>query len=138
MIVSRESRILYTLDPFPQIFDEWRFSGFASVGVVGCFESVVDQHDRHHVLDAVVAVGEVVHGFELLVDDADAGFVCADCDFFDVLRGFTHGTEAGVDRFGGFDGGLGVEFGLTTITCEHTPIWDWRVEEQAVYLDTKL
>jgi hypothetical protein len=36
----------------------------------------------------VVAIGEVVHGLELFVDDADAGFVGAADDFLDVGGGF--------------------------------------------------
>ena len=74
-------------------------------------EAVEDEHGRDHVLDAVVAVGEVVHGFVLLVDDADAGFVRAAGDGFDVFGRFALFGELGVDLFGCFDGGLGVEFG---------------------------
>jgi hypothetical protein len=62
-------------------------------------------------LDAVVAVGEVVHGLELLVDDADAGFVGAVGDFLDVGGGLAQVGELLVDDLGGLDGGLGVEFG---------------------------
>lgn len=62
-------------------------------------------------LDAVVAVGEVVHGLELLVDDADAGFVGAAGDLLDVLGRFAHVFELMVDVLGSLDGGLRVEFG---------------------------
>ena len=62
-------------------------------------------------LDAVVAIGKVVHGLVLFVDDADAGFVGSDRDGFDVLSRFTAFFEVGVYVFCGFDGGLGVEFG---------------------------
>ena len=62
-------------------------------------------------MDAVIAVGEIGHGFVLFVDDADAGLVGADCDCFDVGGGFAPGAELGVEEFGGFDCGLGVEFG---------------------------
>ena len=62
-------------------------------------------------MDAVIAVGEVVHGFMLFVDDADAGFMGAAGDGFDVLGRFALLRELGVDLLGGFDGGLGVEFG---------------------------
>lgn len=60
---------------------------------------------------AVVSVGEVVHRFVLFVDDADAGFVGAAGDGFDVFGGFASLCELGVDPFRCFDGGLGVEFG---------------------------
>lgn len=43
-------------------------------------EAVEDEHGSDHVLDAVVTVGEIVHGFVLFVDDTDAGFVGADDD----------------------------------------------------------
>ncbi len=59
----------------------------------------------------MVAIGEVVEGLVLLVDDADAGFVRAACDLLDVLCGFPACLEVGVDLLRGFDGGLGVEFG---------------------------
>ena len=62
-------------------------------------------------MDAVVTVGEVVHGLELFVDDADAGFVGAADDAFDVGGGLAHIGEFLVHGLGGFDGGLGVEFG---------------------------
>lgn len=60
-------------------------------------------------LDAVVAVCEVVHGLELLVDDADASFVGATGDLFDVLGGFAHVFQLVMDVFRGLDGGLRVE-----------------------------
>ena len=92
-------------------FDEGGGGCFGAVGVVGGVEAVEDEHGGDHVLDAVVAVGEVVHGFVLFIDDADAGFVGADDDRFDVGGGFVALLERGVDLFGGFDRGLGVEFG---------------------------
>ena len=60
---------------------------------------------------AVVSVGKIVHGFVLFVDDADAGFVGATGDGFDVFCGLALFCEPGADLFGGFDGGLGVELG---------------------------
>ena len=59
----------------------------------------------------MIAVGEIIHGFVLFVDDADAGFVGAADDGFDIGCGFAPGFKFSVDLFGGFDGGLGVEFG---------------------------
>ena len=58
----------------------------------------------------MVSVGEVVHGFVLFVDDPDAGFVGAADYGFDVRGRFAYRFEVGVDEFGGFDGGLRVEF----------------------------
>lgn len=107
-----EFGILDAGDAPSQGFDEWGGCGVAAVGVVGGFEPVVDEHRRHHVLHAVVAVGEVVHRFVLLVDDADAGFVGAADDGFNVGGGFASCFQLGVDFLGGFDGGLGVEFRL--------------------------
>jgi hypothetical protein len=62
-------------------------------------------------LDAVVAIGEVIHGLELFVDNADAGFVGAAGYFLDVGGGFALVGEGLVDAFCGFDCGLRVEFG---------------------------
>ena len=95
----------------PQVLDERACGCFRAVGVVGRVEAVEDEHGRDHVLYAVVSVGEVVHGFVLFVDDADAGFVGAAGDGFDVFSGLASFCELCVDLFGGFDGSLGVEFG---------------------------
>lgn len=62
-------------------------------------------------LDAVVAVGEVVHGLVLLVDDTDAGFVSAAGDLLDVFGRFAHFFQLVVDVFRGLNGGLRVELG---------------------------
>lgn len=61
----------------------------------------------------MVTVSEVVHGLELLVDNADAGLVCAVHDLLDVLGGLAHGLELLIDPLGGFNGGLGVELGCS-------------------------
>ena len=63
----------------------------------------------------MVTVGKVVHGFVLFVDDADAGFVGANCDGFNVLGGFAAFLEVRIDVFCGFDGGLGVELGWSNV-----------------------
>jgi hypothetical protein len=59
----------------------------------------------------VVAIGEVVHGLELLVDDADAGLVRPTCDSFDVGCRLAQGLELVVDLLRGLDGGLRMKFG---------------------------
>ncbi len=59
----------------------------------------------------MVAVGKVVHGLVLLVDNSDASFVGADSNVFDVFGGFVSLFKVSVDVFCGFDGGLGMEFG---------------------------
>lgn len=111
VVVDGELRVFDTLDALAEVFDKGRCSGFGAVGVVVCCETVEGEHGCDHVLDAVVAVGEVVHFLELLVDDADAGFVGAVGDFLDVLGALAEVGELLVDDLGGFDGGLGVEFG---------------------------
>ena len=84
---------------------------FAAIGVVGGFQAVEHQHRGHHVLNAVVAVGEVVHRLVLLVDDADAGFMGAADDGLDVRGRFAEVLQLLVDDFGGFNCGLRMEFG---------------------------
>jgi len=110
VVILSELRILNTLDLLAEGFHEWGGSRFATVGVIGCFEAAVDKHDGGHVLDAVIAIGEVVHWLELFVDDANAGFVGAAGDFFNIGGGFALFLELEVDGFCGFDSGLGVEF----------------------------
>lgn len=74
-------------DVSPEVLDERAGGGFGAVGVISGVEAVEDEHGGDHVLDAVVSVGEVVHGFVLFVDDADAGFVGTAGDGFDVVGG---------------------------------------------------
>lgn len=63
----------------------------------------------------MVAVSEVVHLLELLVNDTDACFVCAVSDLLDVLGTLAHGRKLGIDLLSGLDGGLGVELGFFTL-----------------------
>lgn len=111
MIRPCEFRIFFARCACSYPFHQLGCSGFRAIGVIGSVEPVEDEHGRDHVLDAVVAVGEVVHGFVLFVDDPDAGFVGADHDGFDVFCCLAFLLKTGVDLFGGFDGGLGVELG---------------------------
>ena len=46
----------------------------------------------------------------LFVDDADAGFMGATGNRFDVFCRFALLRELSIDLFGSFDGGLGVKF----------------------------
>lgn len=110
MVVLRKLRVLDTLDACTEGFHERGGRSFGAIGIVGCVEPIEDEHDGDHILNAVVAVGEVVHGLELLVNDADAGFVRANRDVLDIFGGFAPGFELGVDVLCGFDGGLRVEF----------------------------
>lgn len=59
----------------------------------------------------MVTVSKVVHCLELLVNDADASFVCTVGDLLDVLGGLSQSCEFLVDDLGSLDGCLGVEFG---------------------------
>jgi hypothetical protein len=64
----------------------------------------------------VVTVGEVVHGLELLVDDADASLVGAAGDLLDVGGGLAGLLEQVVDLLRGLDSGLGVELGCGQVS----------------------
>ena len=57
----------------------------------------------------MVTVGKVVHGLELLVDDADASLVGADGHLLDVLGSLAHLGKGLVDFGGSLDSGLRVE-----------------------------
>lgn len=58
----------------------------------------------------MIAVGEVVHWFVLLVDDANAGFMRADGDFFYVSRCFSTRFQLRMNVFCRLNSGLRVEF----------------------------
>jgi hypothetical protein len=57
----------------------------------------------------VVTVGEVVHGLELLVDDADAGLVGAAGDLLDISGRLALCLQLVEDLLGRLDGSLRVE-----------------------------
>ena len=57
-------------------------------------------------LDAVIAVSEVFHRLELLIDDTNAGLVRAVYDTLDILGALTHRLQLLVQPLGSFDGGL--------------------------------
>ena len=80
MICFGELRVFDTGDVPSQFLNEGGRGGIGPVGVVGGVKAVEDEHGGYHVLYAVISIGEVIHGFVLLVDDADAGFVRAACD----------------------------------------------------------
>lgn len=71
-------------------------------------------------LDAVVTVGEVVHGLELLVDNADARLVGAVDDLLDVGGGLAKGRNLLVEALSGLDGGLGVELGCSKLVIDRS------------------
>lgn len=59
----------------------------------------------------MIPIGKIVHGFKLLVDDSDAGFVCSNGNVFDVFCRLALLLQLGVDVLSGFDGGLRMELG---------------------------
>lgn len=118
VVVLRVLGVLDAADLLAQRLDELRGGSLTTVRVVGGLEAAEDEHDGAHVLDAVVAVGEVVHGLELLVDDADASLVRAAGDGLDVGRRLAQGLELVVDRLGRLDRGLGVELGCATLAVD--------------------
>lgn len=111
VVVGSVLGVLDALHLLAQGLNQLRGGSLATIGVVGSLEAAEDEHDGAHVLDAVVTVGEVVHGLELLVDDADASLVRAAGDGLDVGGRLAHGLELVVDLLRGLDGGLGVELG---------------------------
>lgn len=58
----------------------------------------------------MVTVSEVVHGFELLVDDPDAGLVCSVHDALDVFRRLAQCGKLLVQALSSLDSSLRVEF----------------------------
>lgn len=111
VVVLGELRVLDALDLLAQGLDQRRGGGLAAVRVVAGREAAVNEHHAAHVLDAVIAVGKVVHGLELFVDDADAGLVRPACDALDVGSRLAHGLELVVDLLGSLHGSLRMELG---------------------------
>lgn len=122
MVILGVLGVLDTLDLLAEGLDQGRGGGLATVNVVGGLEAAEDEHGGAHVLDAVVTVGKVVHGLELLVDDADAGLVGSAGDGLDVGSRLALGLEDVVDLLRGLDGGLGVELGWSMSVLIHSSV----------------
>lgn len=114
--------VLDTLDLLAQGLDQGRGGGLTTIGVVGGLEAAKDEHGGAHVLDAVVTVGKVVHGLELLVNDADASLVGSAGDGLDISGRLALGLEDVVDLLRGLDGGLGVELGWNMLILTHSHV----------------
>ncbi|KAI6763530.1 hypothetical protein HG531_012918 [Fusarium graminearum] len=115
MVILGVLRILNTLDLLSERLDKRRGGSLTTVGVVGGLETAKDEHGGAHVLDAVVTVGKVVHGLELLVDNSDASLVGSASDGLDVGSRLALGLEEVVNLFRGLDGGLRVELGCDVL-----------------------
>jgi hypothetical protein len=111
MVILGVLRILNTLDLLTERLDKRRGGSLTTVGVVGGLETTKDEHGGAHVLDAVVTIGKVVHGLELLVDNSDASLVSSASDGLDVGSRLALRLEDVVDLLRGLDGGLRVELG---------------------------
>jgi len=109
MVILGVLRILNTLDLLAERLDERRSGSLTTVSVVGGLETAEDEHSGAHVLDAVVTVGKVVHGLELLVNDADASLVGSASDGLDVSGRLALRLEEVVDLLRSLDSGLRVE-----------------------------
>jgi len=65
-------------------------------------------------LHAMVTVGKVLHGLELLVDDADAGLMGAVNNALDVLGRLAHLPELHIDALSRLNSSLRVELRCKT------------------------
>lgn len=116
VVIAGHLLVLDAGDLLAEALNERRGGGLSTVSVVGGLETSVNKHDRGHVLDAVITVGKVVHGLELLVDNADACLVGAAGDLLDVGGGLAHRLELVVDSLGGLNRGLRVELGYYRVS----------------------
>lgn len=131
VVVLCELGIFDALDAFAEVFEEFGGGGFGAVGVVLSGQAVEDQHGCDHVLgyvsrysilhvkgtdlNTVVTVGKVVHGLELLVNNADASLVGAVGNLLDVFGGLAKLSELLVDDLRTFNGSLRVEFSCKSL-----------------------
>ena len=61
-------------------------------------------------MNAMIAIGEVIHGLELLVDNANTSFMSTAGNLLDIRSGLTHVSQLLSDMLRGFDGSLRVKF----------------------------
>lgn len=74
-------------------------------------------------LNAVIPISKVVHRLELLIDNPNTGFVCANGDVLDVFCRLALLLQLGVDMLGGFDGGLRMELGCESRLTVTSDSW---------------
>jgi hypothetical protein len=117
MVILGVLRILNTLDLLSERLDQRRGGSLTTVGVVGGLETAEDEHGGAHVLNAVVTVGEVVHGLELLVDNADASLVSSAGDGLDVSSRLALRLEKVVNLLRSLNSGLRVELSFDALEC---------------------
>lgn len=68
----------------------------------------------------MITVSKVLHGLELLIDDTNAGLVCAVYDAFNVFGALAHCLQLLVQALGSFNCGLGVELGLGGVSMQYS------------------
>jgi len=133
VVVGGELGVLDTADALAEIFKQRGGGSFGAVGVISGGQAAENEHGGNHVLlrsakaqfpefhgtylHTVVAVGEVVHLLELLVNNADACLVCAVGNFLDVLGALAHGGKLGVDLLSSLNGSLGMELGYLIVSA---------------------
>jgi hypothetical protein len=68
-------------------------------------------------LNAVVAVSEVLHRLELLIDDTNAGLVCTVYDTLNILGALAHCLQFLVQALSSFNSSLRVELSWKGSVC---------------------
>lgn len=128
VVVGGKLGVLNTADALAEVLKQGGSSSLRAVRVVGGSQAAENEHSGNHVLDGglaeaqllefrctylhtVVAISEVIHLLELLVNDADACLVCTVGDLLNVLGALAHGSKLGVDLLSGLNGSLGMELG---------------------------
>jgi hypothetical protein len=81
-------------------------------------------------LDAMVTIRKVLQGFELLVNNPDAGFMGPNGDFFDVFGCLAQLFQSCINMLGSLNGGLRVKFGYRVLDKNNVRMSLQRLEEQ--------
>ncbi|MNH13601.1 hypothetical protein D3C79_731790 [compost metagenome] len=113
-VFTAETRVLDHLHLFAQTVDA-RVGGVEGIFVMLGHQMAEYKRHRHHVLQAVVAIGSIGQRADL-GDDANGRFLGGDDDTVDFVQAVAH-LRVQADR--GFAGGLGVELGRETDLEQH-------------------
>lgn len=106
VILDAETLLLDAVNLGTEFINSWVRSRGISVAFRGQFAE--DQGIGNHVVNSMVAIGEVVQ-WALLVNDTDGGFLGANSDTLDISSRLAHFFELVVENVGSLNGGLGME-----------------------------
>lgn len=109
VIVGGKLLILHALNLLSQALNQWGGSSLSTISIIRSLQTSINKHDRSHVLNAVIAIREVIHRLELLIDYTDTSLVGTTSDMLDILSSLAHRNQLLADSCSCLNRSLRVE-----------------------------